>query len=347
MHGVFSVDGREYQWLDIFLAAMLRGEWRAFETRLVEGLACLAEAAEKQYWPDAGRIDAAASAFRYDRDLLTSDATIAWLEQEDLTLDDWTNFLVGRLLVEEWRDRLAPLVDRHAPSLTVTDGAFAAEGICSGVFDALASTLAGRAAVAATAANPELDNATVDNARLERTRKNHLAWLEPMEPALPADRLIFLDRLDSTFDAQARARATPDALAAQLTRNRLEWVRVDLERLSFTTADAAREAAWCVREDGLTLDDIAVDLGLAVHDSSELIERLEPEVREAVLGANVDQLIGPLKVGDRHEVIWVVGKAVPDLADQVVSARAVTAVVDQLVATAIRSQVRWMGRQRF
>src|SRR5579862_1790704 len=142
MHGVFSVDGREYQWLDIFLAAMLRGEWRAFETRLVEGLACLAEAAEKQYWPDAGRIDAAASAFRYDRDLLTSDATIAWLEQEDLTLDDWTNFLVGRLLVEEWRDRLAPLVDRHALSLTVTDGAFAAEGICSGVFDALASTLA-------------------------------------------------------------------------------------------------------------------------------------------------------------------------------------------------------------
>ncbi len=38
----------------------------------------------------------------YDRDLLTSDATIAWIEQEGLTLDDWTNFLVGRLLVEEW-----------------------------------------------------------------------------------------------------------------------------------------------------------------------------------------------------------------------------------------------------
>jgi hypothetical protein len=343
---VFSVGGRDYEWLDIFLAAMLRGEWRAFETRLVEALACLAEAREEQYWPDADRVDAAASAFRYDRDLLTSDATIAWIEQEGLTLDDWTNFLVGRLLVEEWRDRLA-LVDRHPPSLTVTDSAFAAEGICSGAFDAWASTLAGRAAVAATAANVELEHGTIDDARLERARKDHSAWLESIEPAILADRLMFLDRLHSTFDAQVRARTTPEALAAQLTRNRLEWMRVDLERLSFATEDAAREAAWCVLEDGLTLDDIAVDLGLAVHDSCELIERLEPEVRDAVLGANVDQLVGPVKVGDRYEVIWVVGKAVPDLADPLVSARAATAAIEQLVAMAARSHVRWVGLPRF
>jgi hypothetical protein len=343
---VFSVGGRDYEWLDIFLAAMLRGEWRAFETRLVEALACLAEASEEQDWPDADRIDAAASAFRYDRDLLTSDATIAWIEREGLTLDDWTNFLVGRLLVEEWSDRLA-LVDRHPPSPTVTDSAFAAWGICSGAFDAWAITLAGRAAVAATAANVELEHATIGDARLERARRDHAAWLEPIEPAILADRLMFLDRLHSTFDAQARARTTPEALAAQLTRNRLEWMRVDLERLSFATADAAREAAWCVLEDGLTLDDIAVDLGLAVHDSCELIERLDPEVREAVLGANVDQLIGPVKVGDRHEVIWVVGKAVPDLADPLVSARAATAAIEQLVAMATRSHVRWVGLPRF
>ena len=99
-------------------------------------------------------------------------------------------------------------------------------------------------------------------------------------------------------------------------------------------------------EDGLTLDDIAVDLGLAVHDSCELIERLDPEVREAVLGANVDQLIGPVKVGDRYEVIWVVGNAA-DLADPLVSARAATAAIEQLVAMATRSHVRWVGLPRF
>jgi hypothetical protein len=231
---VFSVGGRDYEWLDIFLAAMLRGEWRAFERRLVEALACLAEASEEQYWPDADRIDAAASAFRYDRDLLTSDATMAWIEQEGLTpttgTTSWWDASSSR-----WSDQLAR-VDRHAPSPTVTDGAFAAEGICSRAFDAWASTLAGRAAVAATASNVELEHAPIDDARLERARRDHSAWLEPIEPAILADRLMFLDRLHSTFDAQARARTTPEALTGQLTRNRLEGMRVDLERLSFATA---------------------------------------------------------------------------------------------------------------
>ena len=35
---------------------------------------------------------------------------------------------------------------------------------------------------------------------------DHSAWLEAIEPAVLADRLMFLDRLHSTLDAQARAR---------------------------------------------------------------------------------------------------------------------------------------------
>jgi hypothetical protein len=340
---VFSVAGDDYSWLDVFLAAMLCGEWRAFEIRLVECLACLGEATAEQLWPDTDRIEAAATAFRYDRDLLTSEATVAWLKHAGLTLEDWTSFLVGRLLVDEWSDRLASVVDRHAPSLVITDRVFVAEAVCSGIFDASARALAGRAAVAATA-NVELENAIVDEGRLEEVRKIHAAWLEPIEPSVLSDRLTHLTRLDSMFDAQVRARTTPEALAVQLSRHRLEWMRVDLEHLSFASADEAREAAWCVLEDGRTLDEISVDLGLAVRDSRELLERLEPELRDAVLGANVHQLIGPLKMGDRHEVIWVVGKVGPDLADPLVSARAVKAAIEQLVAPAIRAHVRWADR---
>jgi hypothetical protein len=57
--------------------------------------------------------------------------------------------------------------------------------------------------------------------------------------------------------------------------------------------------------------------------------------------------IGFVKVGDRYEVIWVVGKAVPDLDDPLVSARAATAAIEQLVAMATRSHVRWVGLPRF
>src|SRR6185295_10880683 len=79
---VFSVGPRDYVWLDVFLAAMLRGEWRQFERELGEGLDCLAAAADPPAaWPDDREIEEAANVFRYERDLISSDETIAWLDR--------------------------------------------------------------------------------------------------------------------------------------------------------------------------------------------------------------------------------------------------------------------------
>ena len=78
---MFSVAGRDYLWLDVFLAAMLRGAWQPFETQLRESLACLAEAKSRRELPHASRIEQAATAFRYGRDLLTTDETIAWINR--------------------------------------------------------------------------------------------------------------------------------------------------------------------------------------------------------------------------------------------------------------------------
>jgi hypothetical protein len=111
--------------------------------------------------------------------------------------------------------------------------------------------------------------------------------------------------------------------------------------MSFESADAAREAACCVREDGLTLSEVAIESRQPVRDTRDLLERLDPGLRQAVLGADVDELVGPLIVGLRHEVVWVVGKKPGDLADPIVRARAEEAVVDQMVARAILTHVRW------
>ena len=157
--------------------------------------------------------------------------------------------------------------------------------------------------------------------------------------------LLHLAQLESTFETQARAKSTPGALAGT-SRATVSNGRVDLERLAFDNADAAREAACCVREDGMTLSEVAIESRLSVRDTRELLERLEPELREAVLGASVDQLIGPLSVGSRCEVAWVVGKAAADLSDPLVRARAEEAVVEQMVSQAVLSHVRWVERPR-
>jgi hypothetical protein len=353
---VLAVGSREYVWLDVFLAAMLRGEWREFERRLLEGLACAAaEGADRRtIWPDDRQIEEAANAFRYERGLIASDETIAWLDRAGLTFDAWTNYLVRRLLHARCRDQLDDIPQPHATTEKVADVDFAAEGMCSGTFDRFLKTLAGRAAIAAlrdqadhpAVDHPVVDHPAVDPSRIDRMLAEHAAWLGALDADDITERAVHLAQLESAYHALVGAVTTADALASQLARYRFEWTRVDLERLSFESADAAREAACCVREDGLTLSEVAIESRQPMRDTRDLLERLDPGLRNAVLGAGVDELAGPVVVGSRHEVVWVVGKRPADLADPIVRARAESAVVDQMVARAILTQVRWAGGPR-
>jgi hypothetical protein len=345
---VLSVGRREYVWLDVFLAAMLRGEWRQFERRLVEGLACFAAAGADPgvSWPADRQIEEAANAFRYERDLIASDETIAWLDRAGLTIDAWTDYLVRRLLHDRCRDRLDDILQQNIAPASVGDVDVAAEGICSGAFDRFLRTLAGRAAIAVLPDRVSHAAVTVDPLRIDCVRVEHAAWLDALDSADVTRRAMHLAELESAFHAQARVATTTDALASQLARHRLEWTRVDLERVSFETADAAREATCCVRDDGLTLSEVAIELRQPVRDTCDLLERLDPTLRDAVLSAGVDELVGPVAVGRRHEVVRVAGKRPADLADPIVRARAEAAVIDQKVARAILSHVRWAERPR-
>jgi hypothetical protein len=343
---VLSAGPREYDWLDVFLAAMLRDEWRPFESRLVEGLVCLAaaEAHSDAAWPFDHQVGEAANSFRYERNLITGDETIAWLECAGLTLDAWTDYLTRDLLHDRWRDRLGDLLPRYSASVTVTDIAVAAEGICSGTFDGWCRALAGRAAFGVLQDDSADLVVTTGETEIARMRAGHAEWLTALDPRDISARVVHLGQLESAFHARTRAAVTGEALASQVARHRLEWMRVDLERLSFDAADAAREAACCVRDDGRTLSEVAIDSRRSVRDTRTLLEQLEPELRDAVLSAGVDELVGPVAVGSRYEIAWVVGKRPADVADALVCARAEAEVVDQMIARALLTHVRWNDR---
>jgi hypothetical protein len=245
-------------------------------------------------------------------------------EQAGLTLEDWTFGLSRTILRDEWSLRLPTLLERHRANVQVTDAAFAAEGLCSPIFKQFATTLAGRAALAAT-----LDPAATVTAgrpfKIAKIVSRHAMWL---------------DGIDSK--TQAEALQTEQMLSLQVSRNRLDWMRVDLERLSFKDESAAREAIFCIKEDGLSLEDVALDSHQTVRDDAQILERLEPELRDAVLSASVDEVIGPTLIGDRYEIAMLVGKKAADLGDSLVRARAEEAVVENLISKAILSHVRWV-----
>jgi hypothetical protein len=86
---------------------------------------------------------------------------------------------------------------------------------------------------------------------------------------------------------------------------------------------------------------VAIEAHQPIRDTRDLLEQLDPPLRDVVRGAGSDELVGPVAVGTRHEVAWVASKRPADLVDPIVRARAEAAVVDHMVARAILTHVRW------
>ena len=339
---MFHVGARPYIWLDVLLGAMVRGDWDRFELHLQAGAACAAEAERLGASPDVSEVERAATAFRYERDLLTTEETEAWLERAGVSLETWSDVLARDLLRMRWADRLPALV-HGVPvpaALTLGEELIAAEGICSGMFTGFARTLAARAAVAESAGGAPDAGAIAEH--VADVRQERSAWLASLDPGDLERRLRHLAAVDAGYLGATRGALTEAALSRQLDRCRLEWMRIDLERLSFGTAEAAREAAWCVREDGLTLSDVAIESRQPVQDVRTLLDELDEPLRAAVLSAGVDDVVGPVDVGGRYDVVVVVGKTPATLGDALVRERAQHAVVEALTTKAVLSNVTWV-----
>lgn len=341
----FTASGHAYDWLDIFLAAMWRGDWTSFDHELRAGLSYQIAGVDPRGRPlSASEFAAAADRFRYDRRLVASDDVIAWLEATGLTTEAWSDYLHRSLLRERWRvheESLPPgsLTPADIASIDVT-----AEGICAGAFDRFALTLGGRVAVVAAGGldcsfDPDYD-------AIGRALRDHATWLAPLPIGDVRARLVRMAHVEHAFQLHADAAITPDALSRQVEQHRLAWTRVDLERLAFASVEAAREAACCVRCEQRSLTDVAIAARQPVRDTSERLERLDPALHDAVLSAGPGDLVGPIAVASRHEVVCVVAKKLPQLSDPTVHARAAEAVVEQMLTRAMQAHVCWEAPPR-
>jgi len=334
---LFKTSTHTYTWLDMALAAMIRGDWSRFDQRLTRGAALVARAERMNEWPSTADVDASATAFRYERDLLTIDETEAWLARTGLTMERWTDILTRDLL--RARDDEAAL---DPVAVASEDALVRAEGLCSGLFLRFTEQLAARAALADALDEPVEPDAV--QAIVDRVHRAWPAWLDGIATDRLDARLRRLAAVEAGFQAVAARLADDESMAARVDRSRLEWMRVDLERLSFETADAAAEAALCVREDGMTLSDVAMEAGQPIEDVRAVLEDLEEPLREVVLSAGVDTLVGPVDLAGRLTVAMVLCKTPPSLDDPLIRSRAERAIVESLGQKAIFSHVTWLEK---
>jgi hypothetical protein len=341
---IFAVDGEVYYWEDVILFALATGRWDALERAARQGLQAAAQ------WERSGQplpqdeIDAAAQEFRYDRDLITARETEAWLEARGLATRDWMAHIRRQVL-----RRLPPpagLPAAPASDAREVEDILRIDLLCSGEGGPLAQRLAERAAAAhATRVGglPESPPGAPPPAPSRLTDK----MLAERLPSLPLqrahERIRLLTEVDRGFDRFQVMALTDSAIDKEVGRRRLEWIRIDCRALGFDSEARAREAALCVREDGLSIDTVSADAHVDTHDSRFFLEEMDAELRPAFMAARPVDLVGPVLFEGSHTLFRILDKVLPSGSDPEVRRRAEASVLARAVADEVQRRVRWLG----
>jgi hypothetical protein len=258
----------------------------------------------------------AAKAFRYERNLISGDETRIWLQRWGMSVEEWMNCLRGQLLRKRWASRVDEI--KAANPIPDADVAEVVKryAICTGKIDGWAQKLAGRAALAAKSSG------LISNARSPRD---------------------LIDRIESEFERQRNQTINSKLIETKILDHRLDWIHYECRYLWLADERVAREAAWCVSEDGFTLDEAACAAHGQVREWNFYADEIEAVVRPYFVAARKGDLLGPLRFASGYPLFSVLQKRMPVASDPEILSRAEQAIVSTLTAQAINESVRWVA----
>ncbi len=311
---LFTVNKTNFGWEEIAAAAEGWGEWQTFAITVRESLACLHYAAATNQPLPQHEVKEAVTAFRYAHNLISAEDTQAWLRRWSLSLDDWMTALQARLLRERWSVKLKAIVAAHPVSETALHAALLPHAICADRLSAWAIKLAGRAAVAAAAGRFDASDCAPHG---------------------------LIARIETAFAQESEGFVTPARLTAKIANHRLDWIRVACRYVWFGEERLAREAAFCVTEDGLSLDEVAADARGLVQHWDFYLDEIEAAKRPLFLAARTGDWLGPLKLLEGFPLFTVTAKTLPAADDPQIRTRAEQAILRTWTEQAINDHVKW------
>jgi hypothetical protein len=312
---MFTINETEFGWEEIVAAAESWGEWRSFFKQTRQTLACLRWAEEVGCPLNDGEVKAAATAFRYAHNLISAEEAQRWLSRWEMTIADWLNCLRGQLLREHWATRLAVITAAQQVSDAEVAAVIKHYAVCSDKLDQWAQQLAGRAAIAAK------------------------AEALPLAPQSPQQ---LIAGIEAAFAAQRQLTITQAALTSKIADHRLDWLRFDCRYVWFGEERLAREAALCVTEDGLTLDEVARHARAIVQEWSFYLDEVALEARPHFMAAAQGAWLGPLPLLSGYPILQILSKRAPVPNDPQIKARAEQAIINHALAQEINGRVKWL-----
>ena len=146
------------------------------------------------------------------------------------------------------------------------------------------------------------------------------------------------------YDELVRRANTPEARAKALESKQMDWLRVECDLLELPAEGMAREAALCVREDGLSLDEVAGRAGVQVAERAFLLMDAPTELADPLLSARPGDLVGPVSSGDAFFVALVRDKRAPTPDDPAIGELLDVEVPRRAIDSEVKKWIRWHER---
>jgi hypothetical protein len=310
-------------------------------------MACEKEATRLNLEPDDDAIDEMATRFRYENDLISAEETEAWLDCRGLNTDEFQAYFDRCHWWEILKDKVAPDQVDTTHEIPELFDVLETELLLSGAFGPFAVGLSRRLMVR----HDSESRPDSEKVLLERGRFFERAGLEPAELA---GWLASLDRNNDWFEGMLEMEAayrlkceaimTPEQLSRALLTSRLLLTRLEIESVEFDTIDAAREAHLCVRDDGMSLEDVARESRYPFKRLELLAEDLPDNQRQALLCAGLGEILEPVATDSLFHLHHVIRKTEPTLGEAAIRSRIEQQVLEAYFSGSNAGDIRWLIR---
>jgi hypothetical protein len=200
---------------------------------------------------------------------------------------------------------------------------FLAELILSGALEDMTKKLMWRLAARCAGKEP-----TPDAIAAEKRKFLHRIGIEPAQLAYwleemgrDSEWLNEMLAIEAVYGAHCDTLLVPEARQRELMALRLRLTRFETELIELESHDAAQEALFCVREDGMSLEEVATEGRYPYRRANFLLEDLPADAQQKYLSVSQGDLLEPMPHGDGFELCRVIKKVEPRLEDPTIKLR--------------------------
>jgi hypothetical protein len=314
---------QEYTARDAIDLEMFRGKLAGKWKRFLREVAAEERAYELDLEADETAVSAAAEEFRYGHDLISAEETETWLANRNLTLDDFSDYFTRRYYAAALRENVVADELEYASASSELRQSFLTDLILSGEFDRIATALIWRLAARCAEADPSPEEISIEECRFFQRNDITPAQLPNWLKKIGRDSKWFNEMLsmEAAYHRCCERTLVPQARRRELTTLGLLLTRIEAEVIELESRDAAQEALCCLREDGMSMKEVADEGGYPYRQAAFVLEDIPGDAQQRFICTSPGKILGPIPRGDGFEVCRVISKIAPQADDPSVQSR--------------------------